>query len=1506
MPSLYANIVSANATIPANNNTSLYNATGNVIPVNGNINANNVNVSNSVYVGGQISSVGNITTDGYFIGDGSQLTNVISSYGNANVAAFLPTYTGNLAGGNLALTGQALVTGNIITGGFYFGDGSQLTGITTDYSNANVAAFLPIYSGNIGAGNIAVVNSITGANITASGQISATGDISTQGNLRTLGAQGNIVGADYISSNFFVGDGSLLTNVVATSNYSNANVTSLLAAFGSNTISTTGNISGGYFLGNGSQLTGLPATYSNANVATFLANFGSNTISTTGNVTVGYIVGNGSLLTSLTGANVTGTVANASFATTAGSATTATDAAQANYANIANSVSGANVTGSVAQANVANTANSVAGANVSGQVANALVAGTVYTAAQPNITSVGTLTVVNTTGNVSATGNITGGNLAIGNNASVGGNLSVVGTIFGTFAGNISGNLVVPGSNTDVIFNNSGNAGASTNFRFDSANNTMTVNGTANVGSLNSTGNVSGANIVASANAVVGGINTDNYRYANGVPVSFSGTYGNANVADFLDSFGSNAIVTTGNITGGNFIGNGQSLTNLTGANVVGAVANATFATTAATANTANSVAGANVTGTVANATQADTANVANSVAGGNVTGQVANALVAGTVYVNAQPNITSVGTLTSLSVSGNVVGGNLNTAGNVSGSYILGDGSQLTNLPVQPGTYGNSNVATFLAAFGSNTISTTGNVTTGKLTVTSAGNTWSINGDTLTTPDGGTWTSNTVSHDEYINSSNGGYINIAALHANGVIASSLHLEQTVGQIEVDQNLWSFENGNITLPGNTSAINYANGTSILSGLASTYGNSNVATLLANFGSNTISTLGNISAGNINTANYVAFGTTGAQTTAATGQMFWDVTEQTVSLGMNNGVTQQIGLENYILVKASATITNGQVVMFTGASGDNVQAAPADVTSVGFRPGYVLGVATQNIANNAFGYITAFGKVRALNTNAFNVGDLLWLSVSTPGALTATQPTAPDYQIQVATVTKKSGGDGQIQIIVRPEPKLEDISDVTVTSPTAGQALIFSAGNVWVNGNPASANTAVTVTGNAQANITSVGTLTSLSVTGNVTSGNILTSGVVSATGNVTGNFFVGNGSALTGITTSAGGSNTQLQFNNGGAFAGNAAMTFDTTTGNVTLGNIRINANTITNLNSFQSNTNPNPGRILFGNGIAGNYNPTVNTASSRILQVDEILKYDDGIRTAGITATMYGNLSQGNIGTANGNSRLQAAQSELYVVSGNSVSTNAFVNRGYNAALNVGSAANVGNAFVAAGAAASNFITVFAGSSANTMITVLNGATFNGTVANAVSYMATMGGTANVSTTAIGFYMPGTTTLYGGQSMGNNVRGASNYFFVRNDDTLAKSRLGSLEQYQYFTGNASTSGAVTINKTLAQYQNMYLSGNVTSMAFTGFVTRVQTPSGTFVNQSDVVTLVIQQGATPWTVTMPTGNAQIRYANGNSTVPSVANSTVVMTVTGTYNYNTSADNYLINIDPVYT
>jgi hypothetical protein len=57
----------------------------------------------------------------------------------------------------------------------------------------------------------------------------------------------------------------------------------------------------------------------------------------------------------------------------------------------------------------------------------------------------------------------------------------------------------------------------------------------------------------------------------------------------------------------------------------------------------------------------------------GNISGTVTNAQ---TVTANAQPNITSVGTLTSLTSSGLI-----STTGNIVGNYLFGNGNLLTNV---------------------------------------------------------------------------------------------------------------------------------------------------------------------------------------------------------------------------------------------------------------------------------------------------------------------------------------------------------------------------------------------------------------------------------------------------------------------------------------------------------------------------------------------------------------------------------------------------------------------------------------------------------------------------------------------------------------------------------------------------------------------------------------------------------------------------------------------------------
>ncbi len=110
-------------TVGFTNNVAVFTSSG--LTVTGDVTANNALTTNQIsatgnVIGGNVRTTGLISATGnvtgaYIIGDGSLLTNVGvgSSYGNANVAAYLPTYTGNLAGGNLSVTGQSNVSGNI-------------------------------------------------------------------------------------------------------------------------------------------------------------------------------------------------------------------------------------------------------------------------------------------------------------------------------------------------------------------------------------------------------------------------------------------------------------------------------------------------------------------------------------------------------------------------------------------------------------------------------------------------------------------------------------------------------------------------------------------------------------------------------------------------------------------------------------------------------------------------------------------------------------------------------------------------------------------------------------------------------------------------------------------------------------------------------------------------------------------------------------------------------------------------------------------------------------------------------------------------------------------------------------------------------------------------------------------------------------------------------------------------------------------------------------------------
>jgi len=320
---------------------------------------------------GNLTATGYITAN-YFVGDGGLLSNisVVDGYSNANVANYLPTYSGNLA----SLTGNVTTNANI-SGSYILGNGRQLSGIDRisngtsnivilDNGNVEItsgsetwffinsgAMHCPpvstIYAEGTGEMSLQVANNTIAEatiNLGYNGpestyiQIVAESEDERLAQFELTANDGSnnfarIITFDGNSQNYFwkfSGEGIFLVpgDIIPVANGSRSlgNVTNqwndlyvsnntiylgnvplavtsangltiggqTVLSNGSNAaITTTGNITANYFIGNGSQLTGLPAAYSNVNVAAYLPTY-------TGNITAGNVSATGNI----TGGNV--------------------------------------------------------------------------------------------------------------------------------------------------------------------------------------------------------------------------------------------------------------------------------------------------------------------------------------------------------------------------------------------------------------------------------------------------------------------------------------------------------------------------------------------------------------------------------------------------------------------------------------------------------------------------------------------------------------------------------------------------------------------------------------------------------------------------------------------------------------------------------------------------------------------------------------------------------------------------------------------------------------------------------------------------------------------------------------------------------------------------------------------------------------------------------------------------------------------------------------------------
>jgi hypothetical protein len=803
----------------------------------------------------------------------------------------------------------------------------------------------------------------------------------------------------------------------------------------------------------------------------------------------------------------------------------------------------------------------------------------------------------------------------------------------------------------------------------------------------------------------------------------------------------------------------------------------------------------------------------------------------------------------------------------------------------VAQGAYGNANVVSLLNV-GTDGGNTVGNITaTGAITTTGTMSaTGNITGGNINTATvtattlngnlaGGTVTASTISASGNITTA-GYFIGNFA----GNITGNLTVPGANTQVLYNNNGnagasagFTFDSaanvfstpGTITAIGNITAPYFLGNGSQLTGLPATYSNANVAAFMAAYGSNTISSTGNITT----TAN--------------------------VSGGFILGNGSQ-------LTGIGGTYSNANVASFMAAFGSNTISSTGNITTTAnIAGGFFLGNGSQltgigstyGNANVADFLGNGFGSNTITTTGNITTGNLLTGGlISATGNITGGNIRSAVFQAvnSAGGVLRNASGTNQLQWGSGGGDNLSlDVS----TNITGANAQI----NISPTGNSGHVHIKPTGTPSVEIAPTFTGSVNNM-IIGNITPAAVSAT-TVSATGNITGANLVATANLTSTQQTVVGTANTG------------------------TTGNIVMSGRNIATDMAYQPDGQTSPalyyGKIMIGTGFNGNNN--LGTAS-RLASWDAIMRGNTSTQVRQFDVETQVSLT-GNV--TNGSFRQQGLGARVRIGGGSAGNSITLAGGGgqnsavaaFQPNLDVGNVSpyNLGNASVSHCSLNAGFVTLHPGGSIGNvygfMPGIIAGSTGNaatvGNLTNYIGFTTNMSGPPSVVGNLYHFYHPaavGTAEATAtGLSVGNAARSAPNYYAFRNDDAVAQVKLGSLRSYNEFQYATATSGTVNIDKTNAQVQFVAPTANVTIGDFQNFVTTANDGTNND-TQTDTVTLIIQQGATPYTVTMPTGNAAIKYAANVTTVSTTANSVTMVSITA-FRSSANAAIYLTTVSP---
>lgn len=182
----------------------------------------------------------------------------------------------------------------------------------------------------------------------------------------------------------------------------------------------------------------------------------------------------------------------------------------------------------------------------------------------------------------------------------------------------------------------------------------------------------------------------------------------------------------------------------------------------------------------------------------------------------------------------------------------------------------------------------------------------------------------------------------------------------------------------------------------------------------------------------------------------TAKMRWDSDLATVVLGLNDNVPNELGFKNFWLVKnqTGSTITKGSIVYANGTVGASGRITVAKFIANGsIDAKYLLGITAHDLTDGEDGYVISFGKIRQVNTDTFAAGAILYPSPTVAGVWTDVEPVAPNIDMPIGFCINSSVNNGTIAIRVASGYKLNELHDVSISSPVEKSSLYYL-GGLW--------------------------------------------------------------------------------------------------------------------------------------------------------------------------------------------------------------------------------------------------------------------------------------------------------------------------------------------------------------------------------------------------------------------------------------------------------------------------